>query len=145
MTALLYKNGSLILYNGALGVDTVDLCDCICGGGGGGISVCGCDDMPDTLYVYDSSDDSLLATLTYTNPLTNNGNGVIPSLKDGWEVDTGGGMIEFWCDESPLEWVYDDEEGGTDRDGVTVCTGVLASFTAIFTGSGSAYVSTTPP
>jgi hypothetical protein len=143
MTSLLYSNGSLIWYNGALAVDTVDLCDCICGDEG--VSVCGCDNLPTTLYVYDTLDDSLLATLTYTDPLTNNGNGVIPAGKAGWEVDQGGGMIEFWCDESPLEWVYDDEEGGTDRDSVTACTGVLANFTAIFTGSGSVYVSTTPP
>jgi len=114
-----------------------DICDCECGEG---IPACGCDNLPTTLYLYDS-DDVFLTELVYTTAMAN-----VPDTPPGWEKEYDGGTVEFWCVQliDGYYWFLDDQEGG-GSDGIPVvdCEGVLATFPS--TLMGEVYVSTVPP
>ena len=115
-----------------------------------GVTICGCENLPTTLYVCNADDDSLLAVLTYIEDLPDQ-----PEGTPGWH--NPGMSLAFFCTShangGPIVdyWDFDDAEGGTAVEyPVDECDGVLATFDSvnIDTGGGmdtyEIYVTTEP-
>ena len=131
--------GKILFRNGRLAKS--EACCCI---DDDGISTCGCDNLPETLYLY-AADGTFLTELHYVADMVN-----IPGGLPGWEANYDGGVVEFYCLQVTLgggtveeRWNIDDQEGGQDYVLATNCTGVLATFPT--TVMGEVYVSTEPP
>jgi hypothetical protein len=105
---------------------------------GGGNDHCGCENLPDTLRVYDASDDSLILTIDFTPSLPH-----VAGNPPGWQAEYDGGVVEFYCIELPggQQWALDDQEGGVAYDDPGNCTGVIARFNGTVLGAtGEVYV-----
>jgi len=108
-----------------------------------GHDTCGCTNMPDTLYVCNADDDSLLFAMEWINPLPSEDT-------EGWHNPDW--SVEFFCvNGSPDYWDFDDSEGGTVHYNVDACTGTIAEYEGVSlegplspSDSYDIYISTTP-
>jgi len=101
---------------------------CCCGGGEPPGETC-CPDLPASLTVRLTSDDTILVTLTYVDALPN-----VSDTPPGWQAEYEGGTIEFYClqVQGNWEWFFDDAEGGVSGSPLVCCGRV--SFTGTLHG-----------
>lgn len=93
------------------------------------IDLCNCEGLPETLYLYDVADDSLIETLSYD------------SGSNTWISESGD---VFYCEDGDWKIDIDGSASTHSNQGLHNCTGRLAVFEGTVYGSGQIYVQDAP-